>query len=241
MKENKSGNRNIPVLVVFAIGVVALLLLSLNSSSSKGESEVQTTEQYSSQTPSIQKGSVGGIPYLHCSPSSTHMKDLVLLHGAKFSKEDWRTSDILGKLCEQFSVTALDLNKSAGHNELKQVLDAMKQDSLSKIPVAIVTPSASGKTIVDWLGDIQEMKAYIGEWIPVATGIVARADENQLKQLGGLPILAIYGDKDEMGKRVSNTLGDLSEAKVIEIPGSHPCYLDSPDVFIQQIRKFLSK
>jgi hypothetical protein len=215
------------------------------SSSNKSNDEFQPVGNDNISSPSgsnvIVEGSSGGIPYLRCS-SSSQMTELVLLHGASFSKEIWRSKGMLAKICRHFSVMALDLHTSAGHNELEQVLDAMKEDGLCKLPVSIVTPSASGNTIVDWLSDMQVMKRYIRKWIPVASPAIALGDKSQLQELGDwLPILAIYGDRDKAGKRLSNILGDWSKANVTEIPGGHPCYLDSPDLFVQLLHDFLSE
>ena len=81
---------------------------------------------------------------------------------------------------------------------------------------------------------------YVGYWIPVASPAIRNADESALKGLKGhLPILAIYGSKDGGGKKVSERLQTFSDAKVIEIDGGHPCYLDSPDDFIKELLDFL--
>lgn len=246
MKENNPSSRKTSLLVALAISlVVALVILS---STKQKENTLQSKRTTALPTSIIEEGNVGGIPYLHCSASpSPQTIDVVLLHGAAFTKENWKTSGILEKLCQisHFSITALDLDKSASHVELKAVLDAMTQESMTNLPVGgIVTPSASGKTIVDWLqhDNIPELNQYIAKWIPVAPPAVKRATDKQLQELSDvLPILAIYGNKDEGGKVVSETLGKLSQAKVVEIPGSHPCYLDSPDDFIQNVRDFLEE
>lgn len=252
-KNNNASNKKgiaAPLLIAMVVGIAALILLSWTPSTKPnsgismglGTNKLQSKAAASGSN-DIQQGVVGGIPYLRCGGSTQTQAtttDLVLLHGARFTKEDWSTSGILEKLCADFVVTALDLDKTAGHLELKQVLDAMKADSLlTKLP-AIVTPSASGKTIVDWLDDVSELTHYVGKWIPVAPPSVGKATEGQLKQLVKvLPILAIYGDKDTGGKIVSEKLGRFSQAKVIEITGSHPCYLDNPDEFIKHVKEFL--
>ena len=107
-------------------------------------------------------------------------------------------------------------------------------------PVNIITPSASGNTIVDWLSDTAELEQYVHKWIPVASPAIAQADKDKLNEIGkSLPILAIHGDQDKAGGRLSNILGTYSHAKVVEIPGKHPCYLDSPDLFVKEVRAFL--
>ena len=47
------------------------------------------------------------------------------------------------------------------------------------------------------------------------------------------------GSGDKRGKVVSERLQNLSNAKVVEVEGSHSCYFDSPDVFIQDLLSFL--
>jgi pimeloyl-ACP methyl ester carboxylesterase len=105
-----------------------------------------------------------------------------------------------------------------------------------------VTPSASGYTIVDWItsGSTDELVNYVGYWIPVASPSIKNAEEAALQGLKGrIPILAIYGSKDKGGKVVSERLQGFSDAKVVEIYGGHPCYLDSPDAFIEELLNFL--
>eukprot|EP00934_Nitzschia_sp_Nitz4_P002771 Nitzschia sp. Nitz4//scaffold249_size28687//5883//6491//NITZ4_008115-RA/size28687-processed-gene-0.37-mRNA-1//-1//CDS//3329544011//2761//frame0 len=185
----------------------------------------------------IVSGVVNGIPYDHC-PGST--KHLVLLHGARFTKKDWKTSGIMDQFCKyhQLSATAMDLPVSAGHQELKKLLESMQAQNLVQLPVALVTPSASGKTMSDWMmhGDVNELSNYVDMWIPVAPGSVTQASDNQVQSLtGNLSIFAIYGNQDNMGKVVSTRLGSLADAKVLELKGGHPCYLDSPDEFTEAV------
>ncbi|KAI2492765.1 hypothetical protein MHU86_21770 [Fragilaria crotonensis] len=252
MKDNNSRMSNIIRFTVVANGLIFFVLLVgwyssdlLGWSSPTEENTLvlagSKDEASKSTLGAIIEGTAGGIPYLHCSPSSSATKtDLVLLHGSSFSKENWRTSGLLQKLCNHYSVTALDLSTRAGRKELKHVLDALKHDGICNIPVDIITPSASGNTIVDWLSDTPELEEYIHKWIPVASRAIAQADKDKLSEIGKwLPILAIHGDEDKSGGLLSNILGTYSHAKVVEIPGKHPCYLDSPDLFVKEVRAFL--
>jgi hypothetical protein len=194
-------------------------------------------EDPSGASSEILSGSISDIPYYHCAGSEKH---LVLLHGAAFSKEDWLSSGILSGFCanDKLSVSALDLPVSAGHAQLKSLLVAMEEYALVQRPVVLVTPSASGKTITDWLknGDLTEIPKYVSKWIPVAAVSVASASDSQLSSLrGSLPTFAIYGSRDSMGKSVSDKLVNLSDAKSLEIDGGHPAYLDSPQAFIAAV------
>jgi hypothetical protein len=168
------------------------------------------------------------------------------LHGAAFTKENWKRSGILDKLCKvpKLTVTALDLNHRGNHDDLKNVLDALREKKLiqSNKPVALVTPSASGYSVVDWFttGSIEELEKYVGHWIPVASPAIKNADETSLNGLKGrLSILAVYGSKDDGGKTVSERLQSYADARAVEIYGGHPCYLDSPDDFIKEVMNFL--
>lgn len=200
--------------------------------------------------------------YYHCGPlptkSNPQLSELVLLHGAAFTKEDWKSSGILDMLCDinnnedggDLSITAWDLPVSADGYELIGAYNAMVNGKkLSGHPVTFVTPSASGKALTT-LGTIvheqdahQELKLLVKGWIPVASGSVLKVnDEALLKYVHAhIPILAIHGDQDVMGKKVTERLVQLTKAKGVELEGSHPVYLDSPDDFVMEIIKFMEE
>jgi len=193
----------------------------------------------------IQTGDkVQEVAYYHCGSSEASAVHLVLLHGASFSKENWKRSGILESLCENhsdlLSVTAMDLSVRSSHEDLKATFHAMKEEPLNiNFPVALVTPSASGKAIVDWMknGNIQELPEFVHEWIPVACHSVASATDPQLSELAALEnfgVFAIYGNKDSSGKKISQKLGTFG-AKVLELEGGHSVYLDSPTEFYKAV------
>jgi pimeloyl-ACP methyl ester carboxylesterase len=194
-------------------------------------------------------GTVGGVDYYHCAAAAgeSDVLDVVLLHGASFTKENWKRIGILDTLCEEpkLSITALDLANGSGGVELKNVLDAMRTEGMIQTdkPVALVTPSASGWTVINWIGTdtVDSLLNYVGYWIPVASPAINYAGEDELKALAGrLDILAFYGSNDSGGKSVSERLQTLSNATVVEIADAgHSCYLDQPDVFIQKLLAFL--
>jgi hypothetical protein len=222
----------------------------------------------------IVQGLSGDVPYYHCpgirtgstttstsSGSSSNHKDIVLLHGSKFTKEDWKTSGILEKLCQSgdassysLSVTALDLHVLSNHEVLQQTLIGLAANNLVTLPVsAIVTPSASGFAMVDWLQQAdQQLGGVIADiqrnnvqaWIPIASPSISLPTDAQLSALAShtptpYPILAIYGSRDGPGQQVSQRLHRLAGAVVIELEGGHPCYLDSPDAFVETVRNYV--
>jgi len=196
----------------------------------------------------IRLGSADGVAYYHCAAADSLPPDqqhhIVLLHGAAFTKEIWIDTGILEQFCAvpQVSATALDLSVSSGNAALRSVLDALVAVEDAPKPVVLVTPSASGYTVVDWLvnGDTSLIPSYLSAWIPVAVGTLPQAtDEELVAGLGSLPVLAIYGDGDTTGGRLSLRLERVVGATVVELEGGHPVYRDSPDDFVQEILLFL--
>jgi len=171
---------------------------------------------------------------------------IVLLHGGTFSKENWKEVGILDDLCSipEVSVTALDLTTSANHGDLEMYLTDMETMGLIQRPVVLVTPSASGYSMVDWFingaNTATELPKYVATWVPVAVGSLPSASDAQIvSALGSIPVLAIYGDQDRAGGKLSNRLGSLVNATVVELAGGHPVYLWSPVEFVDTIIKFL--
>ena len=200
------------------------------------------------------------IAYYHQSAASSstsiQQHSLVLLHGSKFTKEDWiqnssssTSKNIISLFHQQFpysiSITAVDLPVKADHNQLVSLLEAMQDKGLISLPVSIVTPSASGFSIVDWIMNddhdvTNKLPTYIHTWIPVASGSVLRFTNEQLTKIDLLEdfhIFAINGNLDKMGKKVTKKLVKHTSTitKSIELKGGHPVYLDSPNEFVNAI------
>jgi hypothetical protein len=200
----------------------------------------------------ISEGQHRNIPYYFCTGKSSGLEavvNLVLLHGGKFTKEDWKTSGLLERFCNvrRLSVMAMDLPVSANHEEVFKMLRTLATDGyISQLPVALVTPSASGHAISDWLinDDPERLPGVIQHWIPVATASVSKVSDDQLKAIKLLPpgnftILAIHGDQDKDGQETSERLKKVAGAKTVQIPGGHSCYMDSPDEFVSVIVNYL--
>ena len=188
-----------------------------------------------------------------------NMSELVLLHGAAFTKEEWKTSNILQMFCEinneedegDLSILALDLPVTADGTELGLAFDSLVSGRvLTGRPVTIITPSASGKSVLS-LGEMNSssgsgnsnelLTRIIKAWIPVASFAVLKASESTLVKYknANIPILSIHGDKDEAGKKVTERLKEVSNANGVELGGRHPVYLDSPEEFVQEVMQFL--
>jgi hypothetical protein len=229
---------------VFCVTVLLLLYMNTISQNQQSQPTEDSNVKQKQQQAEIQQGRTEtGVDFYHCRDAQ-EKKHLVLLHGLKFTKEDWKTSGILQQLCTTpgLTVSALDLTVQATHQEFIQLLEQSPSLFSKALPIsAVVTPSASGKVITDWMinGDISTVSNYIHIWIPVAAGSVHSTTEQQLEALrvSGMDILAIYGDQDKRaGHDTSMRLQQWSGGTTVELKGGHPCYLDSPDEFVQVIR-----
>jgi hypothetical protein len=153
---------------------------------------------------------------------------------------------MLQKFCDGSQrVVALDYPVSTNYQGLMQVLEALQSNSpqLITLPITLVTPSASGYSIVSWLlsGDVSQLPNYVSEWVPVAPVSLTSASDAQVSALNGLPglrILAINGNDDNSGGRLSARLESLAGATAVALTGRHAVYLQSPDDFVQTILDF---
>jgi hypothetical protein len=198
--------------------------------------------------------------YVHCGKRFTRStltekdSEIILLHGAKYSKDDWVDSGILNELCLQggqhISVMALDLSVASDGEGFRDAFHALVQGGvLCGKPVVVVSPSASGKAIVSLAvraesqQDISDLKHMIRAWIPVASAsVLSVKDDSVLESFSraAIPILSIHGDQDTMGKKVTAKLVQKVGAKGMELKGAHAVYLDSPHDFVRAIVNFLN-
>jgi hypothetical protein len=191
------------------------------------------------------------LEYVHCGEkNSTGPKrmEIILLHGAKFTKEDWVTSGILDRIClyKRTSAVAIDLSVRADGKGFRDAVSGLVDEGiLSGDPVTVISPSASGKAIVSLGSEVFAdggLESLIKFWVPVASPAVLSANDSDLKTFpkAGIKILAIHGNNDSMGKRVTKKLEDVTGAKGVELSGGHPVYLDSPREFVETVLTFLN-
>jgi len=200
------------------------------------------------------------LEYIHCGTKFTKSSftksdsELILLHGRKFTKEDWSSSGILADICskgaQHISVTAIDLSVTADGLGFRDAFDALIEGkAISGNPVVVISPSASGRAIVSMgtiaaeSGDYSTLKSIIKVWIPVASpAVLSVRDDAALAafSLAAIPVLAINGDKDEMGKKVTKKLESAAHAKGVQLKGGHAVYLDSPRFFVDIVMRILS-
>jgi abhydrolase domain-containing protein 14 len=180
--------------------------------------------------------------YREYAPTTKSKGTVLLLHGAAFDSSTWEKTNTLKALSDAgYKAVAIDLpgfGKSAKPQSkpnplvLVDIIAALK---LQK-PV-IMTPSMSGKYALSLL--MHDSKLTSG-YIMVAPTIPADFDEKSLPSKFQ-PVLVIWGSEDTNGKeRCTSRLTAIPGAIGFEVKdGSHPCYLDYPDLFNGRVVKFL--
>jgi pimeloyl-ACP methyl ester carboxylesterase len=167
---------------------------------------------------------------------------VLLLHGARFSSETWRTLGTIDRLAESgYRVLALDL-PGYGRSETSPV---SPEDFLEKVltalgidEAAVVSPSMSGQFSFPFL---VRYPAKVTGFVPVAP---AGSDKylRQLKKVR-VPTLIVWGEKDQIIpiEKSDALAAALEDSKRVIIKGaSHPCYLDRPDDFHRELLEFLA-
>jgi abhydrolase domain-containing protein 14 len=170
-------------------------------------------------------------------------RDIILLHGAKFSAATWQEIGTLDVLVEAgYRVHALDMpgfGKSgpcpASPAEL--IHEFMLQENL--VSPILIGPSMGGGICLD----------YYFTWPDTVSGMILVGTvgiDRHRDNFGNLkvPCLLVWGEND--------AISPISGARFLEqtIPGaklvvlekaSHPCYLDQPDLWHKSLTAFLKK
>jgi len=166
---------------------------------------------------------------------------VLLLHGAKFDAETWKSLGTLAVLAEAgYRAVALDL-PGFGRSEawrfdradfLERLLPALDVGK----PV-VVAPSMSGSVAFPLL---QRKPALVSGFIGVAPAGAARFAASV--DASPVPALVVWGDRDAVFPvSLAEPLAASFERGAVAILAGarHPCYLDDPDGFHRAVLKFL--
>lgn len=165
---------------------------------------------------------------------------VLLLHGAAFSSQTWRTLGTLTYLAKKgYQPIAVDLpgfgkTKKSYYGDTNDFMDRLIEVFGIDRPV-LVSPSMSGRYSVPYvLDNDSKLRGYI----PVAPS-VSSSSKNRFKKVS-LPALIVYGTRDSYGKTTSDTLSAIPGSIIKRIPdGNHPAYLDNPGLFHRLVKNFL--
>lgn len=166
---------------------------------------------------------------------------VILLHGARFSSDTWRTLGTIDKLAEAgYRVLALDL-PGYGRSETSPIgAEAFLAEAMAALGIdkaVFVSPSMSGQFSFPLLVRSPEK---VTAFVPVAPA----GSEKYLRQLKRVrvPTLIIWGEKDQIIpiEKSDALAAVLVDSKRVILKGAtHPCYLDRPDDFHRELLAFL--
>ncbi len=187
--------------------------------------------------------SVGQCTIYSLRTKNTQGHHILLLHGAKFQAANWKELTTLDRLDDAgYRPCAIDLpgfGKSprctVAH---ERVLQAFIEDQKLSRPV-LAGPSMSGRISLDFALKYPELVGGL-----VLIGAVGVRERSEQLDTIRMPCLILWGSND--------TVSPLASARLLHerIPGaqlrifdnaSHPCYLDQPDLWHQELLAFLHK
>jgi len=169
-------------------------------------------------------------------------RSVLLLHGAKFDAETWRTLGTIALLAKAgYRVTALDLpgfgRSAAWRFDRTHLLERLLPKLGIGKPV-VLAPSMSGGVTFPVLERRPELvSGFIGV-APAGTQRYAARIEGS-----PVPALIVWGDRDTVFPvSLAKVLAaSFERATVVILEGArHPCYLDEPARFHDAVLKFLS-
>jgi abhydrolase domain-containing protein 14 len=169
-------------------------------------------------------------------------RSILLLHGAKFDAETWRTLGTIAVLAKAgYRVMALDLpgfgKSEAWRFDRAHFLERLLPELGIGRPV-VLAPSMSGALTFPVLEARPErISGFIGVAPAGTTRHVARTKGSPV------PALIIWGDRDAVFPVAQAELlaASFERATVVILEGArHPCYLDEPARFHDAVLEFLS-
>ncbi|XP_042353408.1 protein ABHD14B [Plectropomus leopardus] len=188
--------------------------------------------------------------YRRTEPASGEVKmSVLLLHGIRFSSENWLnigTLETLAKAgCRAVAIDLPGLGQSksavapakvgelAPAGFLKEVCE-----QLSLTRVVVISPSLSGMYSLPFL---HQHQALIRAYIPIAPICTDKFTAEQYQSVK-VPSLIVYGDQDtQLGEVSLNNLSNLANHRVVVMKGAgHPCYLDDPDTWHKALTDFIN-
>lgn len=186
----------------------------------------------------------GVVYYREILPSGKAKLDILLLHGMRFTSNNWVEIDTPNILASSgYRVIALDLpgfGKSTYKLDTSHVSKGeflwqfIKKTGMDSL--VIVSPSMSGTYSLSYLASKKPAKGFV----PVA---VVGSDKIPVKDYAYFPpTLIVRGSRDvTIGETSTNILHEhlpQNSVKVIDDAG-HACYLDKPDEFHAMLLRFL--
>ncbi|KAJ7998443.1 hypothetical protein DPEC_G00205000 [Dallia pectoralis] len=174
---------------------------------------------------------------------------VLLLHGIRFSSENWSTIGTLETLaragCHAVAIDLPGFGQSKAAVAPAAVGELAPGDFLKHVcealglgPVVVVSPSLSGMYSLPFL---MQHEALVRAFIPVAPICTEKFTPEQYSSIK-TPSLIVYGDQgDQLGEVSLKNLRRLANHTVVVMKGAgHPCYIDNPSMWHSAVTDFLA-
>jgi abhydrolase domain-containing protein 14 len=224
--------------------LIASLLLATTACKQDAQSAPPTATSQPVFGPELESHEieVAGSPVHYLAYGPADGVPVVLLHGGRFTSEDWRRSRTLVVLAEAgYRAMAVDL-PGYGESPMGQLgPDDMLPGILPKLckrrPV-VVSPSFSGRVTFPLLTTHPDALAG---WVAVAP-IPVKKYADKLNRVT-TPTLIVWGEEDTRvpPAQADLMLSQMPNARKVIIKGArHACYLDIPSKFNRALLDFLA-
>ena len=174
---------------------------------------------------------------------NTEGQDILLLHGARFEAATWKELTTLDRLGDAgYRPYAIDLPGFGNSPRCPVAVETLLQELIQQEKLSrpvLVGPSMSGRIILDFA---LKQPEFVGGLILIgAVGV--RKKSEQLDTIR-VPCLILWGSADTVAPLDSGHLLrekiPQAELRIFDDAG-HPCYLDQPDLWHQELLAFLHK
>ncbi len=180
---------------------------------------------------------------VHCLQSTAGSKrDVLLLHGAKFSSETWHKLGTLDVLIDAgYRVHALDMpgygkSPQCGSNPAALLQEIIATEGLQS-PI-VIGPSLGGAYSLALYFSVPQK---IGGLVLVGAVGVDKL-RNRIKEID-VPCLIVWGDQDQISPLDNAYFLDkeINDSRLVILENAkHPCYLDQPAKWHEELLNFLS-
>jgi len=169
-------------------------------------------------------------------------RSVLLLHGAKFDAETWRTLGTIALLAKAgYRVIALDLPGFGKSESWRFDRAHLLERLLPKLDIGqpvVVAPSMSGAVTFPVLVNRPELVSGVIAVAPAGTPRYAVRLEGS-----PVPALIVWGDRDAVFpvSQAKRLAASFERATTVILEGArHPCYLDEPARFHDAVLTFLA-
>ncbi|MFW6323868.1 MAG: alpha/beta fold hydrolase [Desulfovibrionales bacterium] len=180
---------------------------------------------------------------IHVLQTDSDGLDVILLHGASFEAENWRqlgTLELLGN--SGYRAHALDMpdfGKSAPCNvSADYVIEEYIRQERCEKPV-LVGPSMGGRLALEYCYRHPDQVAGLV--------LIGAVESDKFQDLLGnleIPVLLLWGSEDEVVPVENGRMLDriIPDSRLVVFQGAHhPCYMERPDTFHNELTDYLER